>query len=92
MCVLLCVLGSSDENNIESVIDTSKLVGDNSVDVCDISSQALTGVNQPAQLSIATVSAANIEAQQVSYEYDKYNFLLINFPVHEKKHFPCIAN
>lgn len=57
--------GPSEENNIESIIDNSKSVGDSSADGCDISNQTASTVNQPAQLSIATVSAPNIDGQQV---------------------------
>lgn len=59
--------GSSEENNIESIIDNGKAIGDSSADGCDISSQTATTVNQTAQLSIATVSTANIDGQQVNH-------------------------
>lgn len=52
----------SEENGIESIIDTTKQIGDGSADGCDINQQ-ITATNQPTQLSIATVSAANIETQ-----------------------------
>lgn len=59
------IAGPSEENNIESIIDTNKSIGDSSGDACDISSQPSTAANQQAQLSIATVSTANIEGHQV---------------------------
>lgn len=72
-CFFMCILfwihwitGPSEENSIESIIDNNKSVGDSSADGCDISNQTATTVNQPAQLSIATVNASNIDAQQVS--------------------------
>lgn len=61
------IAGPSEENNIESIIDNNKSIGDSSTDGCDISSQTASAVNQPAQLSIATVSQPNVDGQQVSY-------------------------
>lgn len=63
------IAGPSEENNIESIIDTNKSIGDSSADACDISSQPSTAANQQAQLSIATVSTANIEGHQVRYHF-----------------------
>lgn len=65
----------SEENGIESIIDTTKQIGDGSADGCDIN-QKITATNQPTQLSIATVSAANIETQhqqQVHFKIKKSN-------------------
>lgn len=53
--------GPSEENSIESIIDNGKTVG--SANGSDISNAA---VQQPAQLSIATVNASNADTQQVS--------------------------
>ncbi|XP_031617985.1 calmodulin-binding transcription activator 1 isoform X2 [Contarinia nasturtii] len=72
-CVSL-QLRPSEENNIESIIDTSKSIGDSSGDACDISSQVSTA-NHPTQLSIATVSTANIETQQQQHQAS--NIILI---------------
>lgn len=65
---MFVIAGPSEENNIESIIDTSKSIGESSADACDISSQPSSIANQQAQLSIATVSTANIDGQQVSHE------------------------
>lgn len=61
--LFIWITGPSEENSIESIIDNNKSVGDSSADLCDISKT--TTVNQPAQLSIATVSAPSVDAQQV---------------------------
>ncbi|XP_055315891.1 calmodulin-binding transcription activator 1 isoform X2 [Sitodiplosis mosellana] len=76
-CVSL-QLRPSEENNIESIIDTNKSIGDSSGDACDISSQV--SIAQPTHLSIATVSTANIEAQQHHQQQQQHhpsNIILI---------------
>lgn len=68
--------GPSEENNIDSITDTSKSV-DSSENLCDINGQVSTGLNQSAQLSLSTISAPNVEAQQVS-EREISKFLMTN--------------
>lgn len=51
---------SSDENNIESIIDTAKSINDGS-DTCDINQQTTATNQSTPQLSIATVTTANID-------------------------------
>lgn len=74
----------SEENGIESIIDTTKQIGDGSTDGCDINQQ-ITATNQPTQLSIATVSAANIETQhqqQVNFKIQNQTHVFrIEWPV-----------
>lgn len=62
-CFAILIGQPSEENGIESIIDTTKQIGDGSADRCDINQQIAAATNQPTQLSIATVSAANIETQ-----------------------------
>lgn len=49
-----------DENSIESIIDTTKSINDGS-DKCDINQHKAAANHSTTQLSIATVSAANLD-------------------------------
>lgn len=71
---LFSITGPSEENNIDSIIDTNKIV-DSPANVCDINGQVSTTISQSTQLSLSTISAPSVETQQVSA--NKINDLLL---------------